>query len=129
MAKSMTRTQAPAYLYLFTWKQSGKDSDLGAYHGEELAFLDDTLPTSWGLSKGDKAFRNLLRSYWVQFAKTGNPNSAGLPDWSAYNPRVDQFLELGQAVSMRPINPNLLALEQIMLQIQATYVGAPAGAE
>jgi para-nitrobenzyl esterase len=63
MAKSMTRTLEPAYLYRFTWRQSGKSSVLGAYHGEELAFLDNSFPSSWGFSKADKAFGELLRSY------------------------------------------------------------------
>jgi para-nitrobenzyl esterase len=129
MAKSMSRIHEPAFLYLFTWRQSGKSSELGAYHGEELAFLDDSFPNSWGFSNSDKAFGNLLRNYWVQFAKTGNPNSAGLPEWPACNARADQVLELGQTVRMRPINPNLLTLEHIMLQVQAAHVGARSEAE
>jgi para-nitrobenzyl esterase len=39
--------------------------------------------------------------YWVQFAKTGNPNEEGLPEWPAYDAAKDQFIELGEVVKVR----------------------------
>jgi para-nitrobenzyl esterase len=126
MAKSMTQAHEPAYLYLFTWRESGNRSALGAYHGEELAFLDDSFPNSWGSSNADEAFGRILRSYWCQFAKTGDPNSPGLPHWPAYSSRPDQVLALGQTIRMRPISPNLLALERIMQQVKSREIDAKA---
>jgi para-nitrobenzyl esterase len=29
----------------------------------------------------DTKLADLIESYWTNFAKTGNPNTAGLPDW------------------------------------------------
>jgi para-nitrobenzyl esterase len=40
-------------------------------------------------------------SYWTNFAKTGDPNGAGLPKWPAYNPDDDNVLDLGDPVSVR----------------------------
>jgi para-nitrobenzyl esterase len=30
-------------------------------------------------------------TYWTNFAKTGNPNSAGQPAWPAYSAAADEF--------------------------------------
>jgi para-nitrobenzyl esterase len=33
-------------------------------------------------------------TYWTNFAKTGDPNSAGVPTWSPYSSGADQFQSL-----------------------------------
>jgi para-nitrobenzyl esterase len=38
--------------------------------------------------------------YWAQFAKAGNPNSAGAPLWSPYSPATDQFQSLAPPTPM-----------------------------
>ena len=37
--------------------------------------------------------------YWVQFAKTGDPNVEGRPDWPAYDPVSDNHLELAEQIT------------------------------
>jgi len=39
-----------------------------------------------------------MSRYWVQFAKTGNPNADGLPQWPAYKSGPDAHLELGDEI-------------------------------
>lgn len=34
-----------------------------------------------------------MHSYWVNFAKTGNPNGKGLPLWSKYDPTKNTVFE------------------------------------
>jgi para-nitrobenzyl esterase len=119
MARAMTRVGKPAYLYLFTWTDAGKRARLGAYHGEELTFLSDSFPTTWGSSKDDEAFGEVMRTYWTQFAKTSNPNFSGIPIWPAYDPRSDQVLELGRSIRLTSVSPKLRVLERMMAPILA----------
>ena len=113
MAISMTRARAPAYLYLFTWKESGERAALGAYHGEELAFLDNSFPSNWGASKDDEAFGTIVRRYWAQFAKSGDPNARGLPDWPSYDLKLDHVLHLGQSIQLNPADSKFAVMEDI----------------
>jgi para-nitrobenzyl esterase len=42
-----------------------------------------------------------IRTYWTNFAKTGNPNGAGLPVCPAFDADSARVLELGDAVAAR----------------------------
>ena len=41
-----------------------------------------------------------MSAYWVQFAKTGNPNKKDLLKWPAYDPTKDQYIEFGEVVKL-----------------------------
>ena len=49
----------------------------------------------------DRRLSNMMSSYWVNFAASGNPNGAGLPEWPAYNRDAEPALELGDTVQVR----------------------------
>ena len=65
----------------------------GASHGSEIAYamgnldLDKRYP--W--EPADYEVSKVMQAYWVNFIKTGNPNSSGLPDWPAY--RADSLYQ------------------------------------
>jgi para-nitrobenzyl esterase len=42
-----------------------------------------------------------MAAAWVQFAKTGNPNGAALPQWPAYRSPDYRLLDFGDRVAVR----------------------------
>jgi para-nitrobenzyl esterase len=44
----------------------------------------------------DRALSRELQSYWVNFAKTGNPNGPGLPRWPKFQPGKITVMALGK---------------------------------
>lgn len=36
-----------------------------------------------------------MSAIWTQFAKTGNPNGNGIPDWPAFSIQNEAYMELG----------------------------------
>jgi para-nitrobenzyl esterase len=57
-----------------------------AFHSAEIEYVFSVLPkrdTPWPAE--DRRISELMSTYWANFAKTGNPNGSGLPQWPAYN--------------------------------------------
>jgi para-nitrobenzyl esterase len=74
----------------------------GAAHGSEVAYVFDN--TSGDASQFEEIDRTLSRAMadaWVQFARTGNPNTAGLPRWPVYRSPHYRLLDLGDQVTVR----------------------------
>jgi para-nitrobenzyl esterase len=61
--------------------------DLGAYHGAEIAYV---FRTSMGLgdpedfTPGQDDLSKQMVAYWVNFARTGDPNGGDLPAWKPF---------------------------------------------
>jgi para-nitrobenzyl esterase len=87
-----------AYVYWFTQRSPGPQGSegFGPVHAAEVKYVFDNLgelplfPDSSdaelvAASPADQRLADLMASYWVNFARTGNPNGAGLPEWPQHS--------------------------------------------
>jgi para-nitrobenzyl esterase len=96
-ASSFVANGAPAFIYRFSYvPKSVQDRwQNGVPHGAEIPFVFDTLADRNGLtwSEQDRKVARMLNGYWANFAKAGDPNGAGLPEWPKHNPAKNEILE------------------------------------
>jgi para-nitrobenzyl esterase len=79
---------APAYLYSFAWDSPILDGRLHSFHCSEMPFVFDNTDRCDHMTGGGPEARALaarISGAWVQFARTGNPNHGGLPEWPAFD--------------------------------------------
>jgi para-nitrobenzyl esterase len=81
--------RAPVYMYRFNWRSPVRGGQLRSMHGMELPFVFNH-PDRIGFltGTGDDRYRlaHDMSAAWAAFARTGNPNHAGLPRWDAWTP-------------------------------------------
>lgn len=91
------------YLYLFTRVPPG-EPNYGAFHSAEFGYALHTL-SKWNrpFTEWDKKLSEMMSSYWVNFAKTGNPNGKGLPGWPVFENGSPRMIILGDKVESVPL--------------------------
>lgn len=80
--------KSKVFLYHFSYKMpaTGEFVQYGAFHTSEVPYAYNNLKFVNRLfTNADHALADLVSSYWVNFAATGNPNGNGLPEWPGYN--------------------------------------------
>jgi len=99
-ASAFAANGSPVYLYRFSYVQAAMRERMrdGAPHGGEIGFVFGTLGTGgFGPplppTPQDLKVSRMAQSYWVNFAKSGDPNGAGLPPWPRYDPSKDLIFD------------------------------------
>ena len=82
--------KAPAYLYHFEKPTPVHDGKLGVPHTLEVSYVFDNLDGATddvitGTGKDRYPLADKMSRAWTEFARTGNPNVAGLPHWRPYS--------------------------------------------
>jgi len=102
-----------AFVYYFDHRPSASRqiTDTGAGHGAELPFVFGPMGVSSRIPlPEDLAVSDLMGRYWTNFAKTGDPNGAGLPSWPAFDEDEQQVMVFDDDTGARRV-PNREQLE------------------
>jgi len=99
-ASAFAANGSPAYLYRFSYVQAAMRERMqaGTPHGGEISFVSGTLGTGGSgpplpPTPEDLKVSRMAQSYWVNFARSGDPNGAGLPPWPRYDPKKDSIFD------------------------------------
>jgi para-nitrobenzyl esterase len=118
LARALTAQGHRAYEYRFSYvAESMRNQWQGAPHASEVPYVFDTVSARYGkeLAPADEAVAKTINAYWVAFAKTGDPNGPGRPNWPAYDTERDvlaDFTEMGVIVQPDPWRAQLDLMEQ-----------------
>jgi para-nitrobenzyl esterase len=89
--------------------------------GELPLFPDRSDPKLVGASAPDLKVADQMSSYWVNFARNGNPNGAGLPDWQAHQVGGSDraiILDADPSSERLPTKPRLELYDKLYAQMR-----------
>jgi para-nitrobenzyl esterase len=109
-----TSNKEKSYLYQFSYVPTDKPGfpNYGAFHTSEVPFALHTLD-KWDRpwKDEDRAVEKYMSAYWLNFIKNGDPNGAGLPNWTPFTKEQGNVMELG----MKPVLKENIFKEEFQL--------------
>ncbi|MDT7838580.1 carboxylesterase/lipase family protein [Aquabacterium sp. OR-4] len=105
-SQRLGHTHSPVYAYHFDHAPPGPETQrYGAFHTAEVPYVMSTLHAApdRGYSSDDHALSALASRYWLNFVRTGNPNSPGMPPWPALDDRVPRMLRIAPDPTVEPM--------------------------
>jgi para-nitrobenzyl esterase len=95
---------APAYLYQFAWQTPILDGRPRAFHCSEISFAFYNTDVAASMTGGGPDARELsakVADAWINFARRGDPNHAGLPKWPAFTADVEPTMVFDNRCEVR----------------------------
>ena len=76
----------------------------GSPHGQEVAYVFNHIdPNSPHTSATDLKISDAMATYWTNFAKYGDPNGEGLPQWPAFSKANPEVMYFSQTPHVGPV--------------------------
>ncbi|MFN3312624.1 MAG: carboxylesterase/lipase family protein [Hyphomonas sp.] len=99
---------APTYVYRLMWRSPVEGGRRVSQHSLDLPFIFDTVDTVPHITGPEteetRAMVDQMAETWLAFAKTGDPNHAGIPAWAPYDleTRPTMMFDLPPTVQQDP---------------------------
>jgi len=99
-----TTGHSPVYCYSFQQRPPFPTDSMyagwGASHFAELWYVFDHLDQyPWQWTSADRNMAAEISAYWVNFASSGDPNGAGVPQWPAFDKSQSKVQILSDPIS------------------------------
>jgi para-nitrobenzyl esterase len=92
-----------AYLYYFD-QHPGSTGDYGSPHGMDVGYVFMHLDTAKGkTTPSDHEISEAMGTYWTNFAKYGDPNGEGVPEWPAFSDESPDVMYFGPTPHIGPV--------------------------
>jgi para-nitrobenzyl esterase len=80
----------------------------GAFHSAEVPYVFRHVGRAgygrdWDWQPVDERLSDAISSYWLAFARTGDPNTVGLPPWPAFDEVAPSAMRFGDEVGAGPV--------------------------
>ena len=87
LADMMSAREAPVYTYTFAFFSPVMDGIGMAWHCSEIPYVFDNVELVYSATGGGEAAQAMadkVSQAWINFARFGDPNHEGLPEWPVY---------------------------------------------
>ena len=100
--------EAAVYMYLVAWETPVAKGRLRSPHAIEIPLVFDNVEKARnfvGRGEAPQVLAEKMSAAWLAFARTGEPNAEGLPEWPAYdaNARATMIFDLEPRVESDPL--------------------------
>jgi para-nitrobenzyl esterase len=103
VARSHAEHGSVTYRYLFDYVPQTAEPPEEGEEGHEIRFVFRTFGVGSGsYSHRDREVSDTMRTYWTNFAKSGDPNGSGLPAWRPQSAQDDLLLISNSGVRCGP---------------------------